>query len=156
MKSCDQYREFILDHLYGLRDSSDAAELSKHLESCPSCKADLARAEKQKKLLGVAARTQVGGQFTRPVETREPVKIRSFSVVSRVSWAIAATVLLAVAGIGVPGAYYWHQQDRVARLESRLGEITQAAERTNKGYHDRVAQTVNEVQGIQKQLQDSL
>jgi hypothetical protein len=155
MKSCEQYREFIFDHLYGLLEASDAAEFSRHLESCPSCKADIAQAEKQKRLLGVAARTQVAGQFTRPVESREPVRTRSFFAAPGVRWALAATVLLAVAGVGLPGGYYWHQQDRVARLESRLGEITQAAERTDKEYHDRVAQAATESQGIQKQLQEA-
>ena len=57
MNTCDQCRESILDHLYGLLEAEATADLSRHLASCPACQAELSRAEKQKKLLALAART---------------------------------------------------------------------------------------------------
>src|SRR5438034_3896910 len=156
MKSCEQYREYILDHLYGLLEPPESADLASHLEACEACRTELARAEKQKKLLGVAARTQLAGfEFTRPVESQSPSRLRSYSPAPGMRWAMAAAVFLAVAGIGLPGGYYWHQQDRVAHLESRLQGISQAADRTQEEYHDRVAGADAEVQTLQKQLADT-
>jgi hypothetical protein len=154
MNSCQQYREYILDHLYGLLDSAESAELTSHLAGCDACRTELVLAEKQKKLLGVAARTQVAGfEFTRPLESSSPPRSRSLSPGLR--WAMAAAVLLAVTGIGLPGGYYWHQKDRVVQLESRLQAISQSAERTQKEYHERIARADADVQNLQKQLQDT-
>lgn len=155
MNNCDQYREYILDHLYGLLDSAESAELTGHLAGCEACRTELAHVEKQKKLLGVAARTQVAGfEFIRPMESSSPSRSRSFSPGLR--WAMAAAVLLTVTGIGIPGGYYWHQKDRVAQLESRLQGMTQSAERTQKEYHERVARAEADVQNLQKQLQETV
>ena len=156
MKSCEQYREYILDHLYGLLEPPESADLASHLEACEACRTELARAEKQKRLLGVAARTQLAGfEFTRPVESQSPSRLRSYSPAPGMRWAMAAAVFLAVAGIGLPGGYYWHQQDRVAQLESRLKGISQAADRTQKEYHERVTRADVDVQSLQKQLADA-
>ena len=54
MKSCEQYREYILDHLYGLLEPPESADLASHLEACEACRTELARAEKQKRLLWYA------------------------------------------------------------------------------------------------------
>src|SRR5260370_13423488 len=106
MKTCDQYREFILEHLYGLLEAQETAELSQHLAGCSACQAELARAQKQRKLLGVAARTQISGfRFSPPAQQPAFARARGFSG-SGFRWAIAAGLLLAAAGVGSPGAYY--------------------------------------------------
>jgi uncharacterized protein YfaS (alpha-2-macroglobulin family) len=159
MKTCDQYRELILDHLYGLSDASEQTNLAHHLETCEACRVELARAEKQKRLLGVAARTQVADfQFRRPVEQRISASQAHGrqSAGFRMPWAMAAAVLVAVAGLGIPGAYYWHQKDRVARLDSQIQAIAQAAERAKQDYHDRVARADADVQSVQKQMQEAM
>jgi hypothetical protein len=159
MKTCDQYRELILDHLYGLSEASEQADLARHLETCQACKTEMARAEKQKRLLGIAARTHLAGfQFKRPAEPIMSIgQARGSQPVGfRLPWAMAAAVLLAVAGLGIPGAYYWHQQDRVARLDSHIRELAQAAERTKNDYHEQVARADKGVQSVQKQIQEAM
>src|SRR5436305_1689278 len=111
MKTCDQYREYILEHLYGLLEAPETAELSEHLAGCPACQAELGRAQKQRKLLGVAARTQISGfRFSPPAKRPALERSRAFSGTG-FRWAIAAGLLLAVAGVGIPGAYYLHQEN---------------------------------------------
>src|SRR5262245_17070024 len=139
MKTCDQYREFILEHLYGLLEPSETAEFNEHLAGCTDCQAELARAQKQRQLLGVAARTQISGfRFSAPVKQPTFERPRGFSGAG-FRWAIAAGLLLAAAGVGIPGAYYWHQENRVAKTELRLQEINQSAERVSQEYHTRIA-----------------
>jgi uncharacterized protein YfaS (alpha-2-macroglobulin family) len=155
MKTCDQYREFILEHLYGLLEPSETAELNEHLAGCSACQAELTQAQKQRKLLGVAARTQISGfRFSPPAKQPVFERSRGFSG-GGLRWAIAAGLLLAVAGIGIPGAYYWHQENRVASNELRLQEIDQSAKNVSEEYHARIAKANSEVQSLQKQMQDA-
>jgi hypothetical protein len=153
MKTCDQYREFILEHLYGLLEPSETAELNDHLAGCSACQAELTQAQKQRKLLGVAARTQISGfRFSPPAEQPVFERSRGFSG-GGLRWAIAAGVLLAIAGVGIPGAYYWHQENRVAKNELRLQEIDQSAKVVSQEYHARIAKADSGVQTLQKQMQ---
>src|SRR6266478_508125 len=155
MKNCDQYREFILEHLYGLLEASETAELSEHLANCQACHGELARAQKQRQLLGVAARTQISGfRFSPPAKQPAFARARGFSGTG-FRWAIAAGLLLAVAGVGIPGAYYLHQENRVAKTELRLKEINQSAERVSKDYHAQIARAETELQATQKQMQET-
>lgn len=155
MKTCDQYRELILDHLYGLLETSDTSDLSRHIDSCAACRAELSRAEKHKKLLGLAARTQISGfQFSRPVEVAVPARPRVFAFTSALRWAIAAGILLAIVGVGIPGAYYWRQQERVAQADLRFQLINQSAEQTYQGFRDRIARAESDSQSLQKQMQE--
>jgi len=156
MNTCDHYREFILDHLYDLLEAHDTAELSRHLQGCAACQAELSRAEKQKKLLTLAARTQISGfQFSRPAQPSisERPRVPMFSPGFR--WALAAGILLAIAGVGIPGAYYRHQQDRVAQNENRLEFINKSADRTRQEHEERIARADTDLQSLQKQLQEA-
>jgi uncharacterized protein YfaS (alpha-2-macroglobulin family) len=156
MNTCDQFRESILDHLYGLLDAKDEAELSRHLAGCGACQAEMARAERQKKLLGVAARTQITGfQFSHPESDVNPERVRRPIFSLGVRWAIAAGLLLAVAGVGLPGAYYWQKEERVAKAESRIQEVQKSAEQTRLGYLDRLARAEAALHSVEKEIQEA-
>ena len=58
MNPCESYQAQLLEHLYGLLDPADCAPLHHHLEQCGACRAALARAELQQKLIAAAAKAQ--------------------------------------------------------------------------------------------------
>lgn len=133
MSMCDQYGELLLDHLYGLLDETEAANLRGHLESCANCQADLVRAQRQQKLLAQAARVYeqvppfVVPDFDKAVEP--PSALASSAVVShapvphtRSRWfgftplALAASIVIAV-GVG-----YVQFQRGMADRQTQLAE----------------------------------
>src|SRR5438874_10075189 len=111
MPSCTDYRNLLLDHLYGLLDDAEAVALRAHLADCPECQAALTAAERQQQLLARAAQvyTQVP-LFQAPADEKPaapaastapvtlPMPVRARRPVRR--WlgvaAAAAAVVLAV------------------------------------------------------------
>src|SRR5438552_648183 len=61
MLTCTDYRDLLLDHVYGLLDGAEAEGLCAHLAGCADCRAALTAAEAQQQLLARAAQvyTQV-------------------------------------------------------------------------------------------------
>jgi hypothetical protein len=122
MRSCDDFSELLLDHLYGLLEPDEDAALRAHLSACPKCQAELQVATKQQSLLARAAQTvRELAPFVAPVEkfvpvpAEEPSPAVPISTKARRFWrrpltwaAAAAAVLIAVAG-GI-----WRYQNLVA------------------------------------------
>src|SRR5690349_12896012 len=155
MKSCDHFQAQMLEHLYGLLDGDDSRALAEHLSQCADCRAASARAEVQKKLLAAAAKAEFAGvRFQAPApETAAPAEQpRVLTVRSRgswVRWAVAASVLLLLGGLGVPTGIYWHQQERVAQADAVLDQIEKDRKAVEAKYNDNLAQAHRELAALQ-------
>lgn len=138
MMPCSAYRTLMLDHLYGLLDPAEAADVETHLSGCSDCAAAQVQARGQQGLIARAAKVEFPlVRFTPPRES-EPVlaspAVRSIEArpASRsfarraASWAVAASVLVAVsiaaAAVGV----------RLERAELTRSAATTASARTNE------------------------
>jgi alpha-2-macroglobulin-like protein len=130
MNTCHDYQTLLLDHLYGLLDEAEAAELRAHLEGCDACRASLAAAERQQHVLAAAAR----GHF--PEVRFEPPVVRAEAAATPSAvtlparprrwgrWALAAAVLLA-AGLGSAGGGVWYAYGRDAAHAREEHEVAQ-------------------------------
>src|SRR5438067_7429041 len=112
MNTCQDYQAQLLDHLYGLLDEANSQALTAHLEGCDACRAARAGAERQQRVIAVAAKAQFPGvRFAPPVLTAPgPKKVALAPAPSRPwgRWAIAAAVLLAP-GPGLTGGLPWYR-----------------------------------------------
>jgi hypothetical protein len=95
---CDECQNRLLDLVYGLLDPAEAAALEGHMASCSACTAAVAAARGDQVLFAQAAKTSFPlVRFAPPapgvIETRRPTP-RTLLV----RWAVAAGVVLAVAG----------------------------------------------------------
>jgi hypothetical protein len=102
MNVCEQYQEQFLDYLYGLLEPAEAKSLRQHVSGCPGCQASLTKAEADKSLLASAARSSFPEvRFQSPVTVPAgPQKADEVHHSDWVRWLIAASVVLAVAGVG--------------------------------------------------------
>jgi hypothetical protein len=153
MKPCDHIREMFLEHLYGLLEPRETAELNEHLSECVDCRAELARVERQKILLGKAARTEVGDfRFEKPKDVALPaLRITSRRVWLR--WAVAASILLMAGGFGIPGGLYLKQQRLVERGQDQLQGIYTKAGNIQRKHRDQVAQADRQLGEIREEIQ---
>src|SRR5262249_20872487 len=140
-------QERMLEHLYDLLEGDEQRDFLNHLAGCAACQATLAKARDQQRLLANAARASFPEvRFTPPVETvttvpaevvlplEAPAKKRS---ARWAWWAAAAAVLIALAGLAVPGERI--RRDRAeARDTVREHEevIAAAAEKANDASRD--------------------
>jgi anti-sigma factor RsiW len=95
---CDDGQDRLLDLVYGLLDPAEAAALEAHVASCPACEAAYKAVRGEKALIARAAKGSFARvEFIPPIvggiEPRRPVPRTVF-----VRWAVAAGLLLAVAG----------------------------------------------------------
>src|SRR5262249_51739826 len=123
--TCDHIQSQLLEHLYGLLDTEQSRALDEHVSQCAACQAALSQAERQRQLLAAAARGNFAGvSFRAPVAglprdeeatvplTPAPPRRRTW-----VRWAVAASVVLVLGGVGIPGAVYWKQSQVVAQAD---------------------------------------
>src|SRR4051812_29999592 len=98
MTPCEHFQPRLLDHLYGLLDDADSRALRDHLETCTACRAAQQRAEAQRQLLAAAAKEEFAGvRFAPPTASAAPRRVATPR--GRWGrWAVAAAVLLALAG----------------------------------------------------------
>ena len=135
MTPCDRFQDQLLDHLYGLLEPPEAGQLTEHLQGCAACRAALARAENQKRLLGQAARLEFPDlHFTTPTVPLTPrvegPPVRAAAVErTRGRWALAAAILVAIGGVGLSGNAYWGRHDQVLQAEARTKQINSAIDR---------------------------
>lgn len=128
MRSCEQYKAQMLEHLYGLLEADESLALIEHAGQCDDCRTALLSADTQKKLLSAAAKTEFAGvRFEAPApavagrttDTRKSAGPRP----AWRRWAVAAGILLAVLAIGIPviarihGFHAQEQALEVARLK---------------------------------------
>ncbi|MCI0402460.1 MAG: zf-HC2 domain-containing protein, partial [Acidobacteria bacterium] len=128
MAACTSFQSQMLDYLYDLLDADEGRALEEHLKVCPPCQAALKEAQGHRRLLSVAAKSDFPAvRFTVPSADAPAPEDRPPAVLLRrprwAGWAVAATLLLAVGGLGVPGgAWAWklhelRQQADVAKAD---------------------------------------
>ena len=71
MARCEQYQTQLLGYLYDLLEADEQQALREHLEQCGDCRAALARAERQKKLLAMAAKAEFPAVRFQPPDPNE-------------------------------------------------------------------------------------
>lgn len=113
MLECQTCNDRLSEFVYGLLDDKEAAEVRAHLAECAACRDALAAVHDEQKLLGQAARAvRVVREFALPGETAPakqdvpatlpfaPAQTSVRNVRGRrvLGWAIAAAILLALAG----------------------------------------------------------
>src|SRR5262249_31084717 len=124
MNRCESFQAQLLDYLYDLLDEPAAQELREHLASCTSCQAARDRAEGQKRLLAAAAKMEFpevrfGIAALPAAEPWEEPAVLRVPAGGWLRWAVAATVLLLVGGLGLGTNAYWQQHDRVVLAQVR-------------------------------------
>src|SRR5437879_2066497 len=110
MHTCDECTDRLLDFLYGLLEADEVQPLRDHLAACPACKAALADAEAQQRLLARAAHVaQVVPAFVAPSDqplqetpATLPLPVPPTRTRRQWPWLAAAAALLLVAG-----GLYW-------------------------------------------------
>ena len=148
MYSCSECSDLLLDFLYGLLESEEVQRLRAHLADCPACRAALADAEAQQRLLARAARVaRAVPAFVAPSEsasgdapaspasetttstpsTADPVTLPITRGHRRVLWrwawlATAAAILL------LAGRVYWSYEDGLHRHQAELAQAQHAVE----------------------------
>src|SRR5437763_458901 len=109
MQSCEAYQAQTLEYLYDLLEDSDRQAFEAHLAVCAPCQAALDRARGHQRLLATAAKLEFPAVRFQPPALPPPVVVplehrrRPWR-----RWAVAAAVLVALAGLGLPAAYYGH------------------------------------------------
>jgi hypothetical protein len=147
MKTCEAYQDQLLEHLYGLLEADDARALTDHLASCVPCQAALARAQAQQRLLAAAAKTEFASVHfaapTPPPERPAVLPLRATVPGVRASgwlrWAVAAAIVLAVAGLSLPAGWYYQQHDRVAVALARTRQLERDISERQQDYQTRLA-----------------
>jgi hypothetical protein len=141
MGPCDDFRDLLLDHLYGLLDGAEEESLRAHLADCGACREALAQAKNQQAILARAAQV-----YTRvpvfappgeaaPSETPAPATLPLLPPVAATPasspprrlrrWAllaVAASVLLAA------GALALYYQQGLAPYEADLAQARKQVE----------------------------
>lgn len=103
----------MLEYLYDLPEEEEQRALQEHLQGCPTCPALWREAREQQRLLAAAARLAFPGvRFEPPAEAavngRDILALPNKPTSTRwVPWAVAAGLLLAVGGLGVPLLRSW-------------------------------------------------
>jgi hypothetical protein len=145
MSANDRYDALMLDHLYGLLEPAQAAELEAFLAT-PEGAPLRARAEEWQRQLSLAAKAQFPGvQFAPPhvapakphaapkATPAKPQPVPKKVKFAWARWAVAASVLLVVGGFGVPAALHYHQHEKqvgeVAALRGQFDEAEKARDR---------------------------
>jgi hypothetical protein len=125
MNSCEHFQTQLLDHLYGLLDEADSHALQDHLVTCAACRTAQEHAEVQRRMLAAAAKQEFAGvRFTppaAPATMKQPAATLAAPAARRswVRWALAACLLLALAGLGLAGVKWqeYHHAVTMARIE---------------------------------------
>lgn len=168
MSRCEHHQTQMLDHLYGLLERTDVQALEEHLGGCAECRAALARAEAQQRLLADAARLEFAGlTFNAPSESTpalakpqailplpsQPKRVSTVAWRRATRWAAAASILLvASAGIGLPGAMIWDgYAQRQAQVEQAQADRDRL-ERERQAILARVASPYKEVEKITEEI----
>src|SRR5579883_1516486 len=157
MTPCEHFQDQLLDHLYGLLDPLEAGQLTEHLQGCDACRAALAHAEGQKRLLAEAARLEFPElRFVKPTVTFTPrvpaAPVRAAAVERDWGrWALAAAVLLAIGGIGLSGNAYWGRHDRVLQAKAQTQQIQDRMERLSRERAEKLEAAGREVREAQQE-----
>jgi hypothetical protein len=155
MDNCGHCQTLLLDYLYDLLEGDELRAAEEHLKHCPACAAALEQARQQKVLLALAARMQcTPGSFQAPAAAPapEPAPVVVTLPARRPSWrrwAVAAALVLALAGLGAPAGWYWHDytttrktaDDYQAALAATRKQIAQADADAARAAKERLEKT---------------
>jgi predicted anti-sigma-YlaC factor YlaD len=158
MVTCGSCRPQLLDYLYDLLEGDEQQAVQDHLALCSDCQAALVSARTQQKVLASAARLDFSSvRFQAPVNNnhvaeRNPqtIPLRVPSPVPWKRWALAATVLIALAGAGVPAGWFWHDyssashivkdyKQMLARAQEDVGNAEGETRKAAAHYQERLA-----------------
>jgi alpha-2-macroglobulin-like protein len=161
MATCEHYQSQLLDHLYDLLEPAEQEDLKKHLDTCPGCQAALARAQAHQRVLARAAKSKFPSVRFQPPEivpAPEPTEVQPAPrrAWDWGPWVVAASVLLVVGGLGVPGGWFWARQwgqeqviqVALARQEALAADI----HRIRAEHQDRLERGEREVRSTQDRL----
>jgi hypothetical protein len=172
MLSCDTFQAQLLDYLYDLLEEAERTALEAHLPGCSACQAALERARQQQQWLAAAARLSFPEvRFTPPTEavTETPTETSPTTVLplpgpasgqgraprrALTRWLVAAGILLALGGIGIPAAWvgreYTQARAEVEEHQSKLAQIRSDI----KDNDQNLAQTNSEAATRQRELSE--
>jgi len=122
MNACEKFQAQMLDFLYGLLED-ERKEVLAHVATCADCRSALSRAEEQQGMMAEAARSDFPDVSFSPPQAAEhaPLPLRTRTPRPWGRLALAASVLLALAGGGVFGLRGWQtRQSALADARSRL------------------------------------
>src|SRR5579885_2407108 len=130
MDRCEQCQSLALEYLYDLLEGEELNDFLGHVEGCAACRAALEGARGQQQLLAAAARPAFPAVQFQPPPEELPVSLPLRPARPRRAWrrwAVAAAVLLAAAGLGVPAAHsgydYAQARAQVAQHQAELAEL---------------------------------
>lgn len=160
MTRCDEIQDRLLDHLYGLLDAADSRELLEHTEHCPACREAFAKAQAQRRLLAVAARRDFANlRFTPPTILHSRPAEQDLPRLRGVNWttyALAAAILLAMAGLGWPEVSYWYQARKASLAETRYAQLEQQITRLDQVRKEAIAPRERAVAEARQELKSKL
>jgi len=146
--------------MYDLLEDAERDSLQAHLVQCAGCQAALTRAQAQKRLLGLAAKTQFPAVRFEPPAGELPAQERATVPVPRarrtfaLRWALAASVLLAV-GLSFPCGWWtvvYFQDQRLAAIETeRLVAVKAEESAVNAQFGEKLALVERSVERIEKE-----
>jgi Putative zinc-finger len=180
MYSCSERSDLLLDFLYGLLEPEEVQRLRAHLADCPACRAALAEAEAQQRLLARAAHivrevpafvlpgeTELADKSTpsspesatagpSPLEAPAvPLPQRHERRLWRWAWLATAAALFLVAG-----RVYWSYQEGLARHQADLAQAQREVEAVDarlasstRVYEEQLAQVPAQVSARELRLQ---
>src|SRR5260221_4638975 len=161
MLTPERFRELLLDYLYDLLDEADPREVRAYLEAHSEAQAELSRT---RGLLAGAARQEFPAvRFSAPAAdgvqvapvARDDGRRRSGKG-GWVRWAVAAAVVIAVGGIGVPVAGHL---SRYYQAQENLTLAQRDAERARQEREEMVAarnQKVQDAANSVKRAEDAI
>jgi anti-sigma factor RsiW len=155
MTACEQYRTQFLAYLYDLLEPAERQALDQHLSACSGCQTMLARAKKQQKLLGVAAKAEFPAvKFEPPpaVVSGRRDRVQLFPVMR---WALAASILL-VAGLGISGGWwtlrYAHDRHLAAAYAEQYAALQAETNAIRSEHQTSINEAVRKVQAVQHEI----
>jgi anti-sigma factor RsiW len=172
MTSCEACQAQLLDHLYGLLDDAERVAVEEHLAGCPACQAAMSAVEAQRQLLAAAARVECPGvrfeppNVTAPAEAPESLKFPQAAHPRRSwrRWALAASVLLVLGGMGGLAGVAWsqHREDLLlAQAEHQTvtrqhQDLVAAQQQDNHRSQVAIREIQDEIQKLEQKWQADL
>ncbi|OAI41885.1 hypothetical protein AYO40_02235, partial [Planctomycetaceae bacterium SCGC AG-212-D15] len=161
MSRCEHFQALMLEQVYGLLEPEDGRELTQHLEGCEACRQALARAGQEQGVLATAAKREFPQvRFTEPASEPAAAVLpmtRGGGSPGWFRWAVAAAILLAIVGFGIPAGLSSQQRDRVGQAEARLEQTRDAGRKLDADYAKLKAsrlQTQKEIDDMMKEIDD--
>ncbi len=139
MKTCDQFQAALLEYLYDALDPIQTRAVEAHVVDCAACQQALVEAQGQQQQLKRAAKaTFAQVTFQKPTAITplpEPAASTGWTRPAIMRWAVAASLMLGLAGLGGWVGFSYHQQtDRLARSELAYNELTKRLQEMDFGH----------------------